>query len=232
MKKKQDLKAMWKKTWHFIWEEDSLLSWVVNVVLAFVLIKFIVYPGLGFMLDTSHPIVAVVSGSMEHKTVPMCMQNDIYGRCVSYASGKYEICGKSVDYRRNLNLEDFYSICGSWYNSVNISKDDFSKFPLTNGFNKGDIMILYGRNEVVVGDVIVFQAERPDPIIHRVVSKKDVNGEKVFKTKGDHNQDSYYFEASISQDEIIGKAVFRIPLLGYVKIWAVDLVRFIIGLVR
>jgi len=232
MKKKHDLKKLWKKTWHFIWEDDSVLSWVVNVVLAFVLIKFIVYPGLGFMLGTSHPIVAVVSGSMEHKTVPRCMQNDIYGRCLSYADSKYEICGKSVDYGRNLNLNEFYDLCGQWYGSINISQDDFNKFSLRNGFNKGDIMILYGWCEVKVGDVIVFLADRPDPIIHRVVSEKEVDGEIFYKTKGDHNQDSYYFEASIGDDEIIGKAVFRIPLLGYVKIWAVDLVRFIIGLVR
>ena len=61
-----DLKKVLKKFWHFIWEEDSLLSWIVNVILAFVIIKFIVYPGLGFLLSTTHPVVAVVSESMEH----------------------------------------------------------------------------------------------------------------------------------------------------------------------
>jgi len=59
-------KKFLKKFWHFIWEEDSLASWIVNVILAFILIKFIVYPGLGFLLSTTHPVVAVVSGSMEH----------------------------------------------------------------------------------------------------------------------------------------------------------------------
>lgn len=55
-----------KKFWHFIWEEDSIWSWLANIILAFVLIKFIVYPGLSLALATTHPIVAVVSGSMEH----------------------------------------------------------------------------------------------------------------------------------------------------------------------
>lgn len=46
-----------------------MLSWVVNVVIAFILIKFLVYPGMGFALGTTHPVVAVVSSSMEHSGV-------------------------------------------------------------------------------------------------------------------------------------------------------------------
>ena len=63
---KPGTRAFLKKAWHFIWEDDSVLSWLVNIILAFVLIKFIVYPGLGFILQTTHPVVAVVSESMEH----------------------------------------------------------------------------------------------------------------------------------------------------------------------
>ena len=57
-----------RKVWHFIWEDNSMFSWGVNVLLAFILIKFLVYPGLGFALSTSHPVVAVISESMEHET--------------------------------------------------------------------------------------------------------------------------------------------------------------------
>ena len=68
-KKKADwlYPSKWKGIWYFIWEDNSLLSWIVNVILAFVLIKFIIYPGLGLLFSTSYPIVAVVSGSMEHQ---------------------------------------------------------------------------------------------------------------------------------------------------------------------
>ena len=59
--------SKWKSVWYFIWEDNSLLSWAVNVILAFVIIKFLLYPGLGFIFATTHPIVAVVSGSMEHQ---------------------------------------------------------------------------------------------------------------------------------------------------------------------
>ena len=62
----KNFKRTWKKIWYFIWEDNSIWSWIVNIILAFVLIKFIVYPGLGLILSTSHPVVAVVSESMEH----------------------------------------------------------------------------------------------------------------------------------------------------------------------
>ena len=55
-----------RKVWKFIWEDDSALSWIVNVILAFVIVKFLIYPGLGLVLHTTHPVVAVVSGSMDH----------------------------------------------------------------------------------------------------------------------------------------------------------------------
>lgn len=60
------MRELLRKAWHFIWEDNSILSWVINVILAFVIIKFLVYPGLGFVLATTNPVVAVVSGSMEH----------------------------------------------------------------------------------------------------------------------------------------------------------------------
>ena len=55
-----------KKIWKFIWHDDSLLSWIVNVIIAFILVKVIIYPGLGLIFQTTHPVVAVVSSSMEH----------------------------------------------------------------------------------------------------------------------------------------------------------------------
>ena len=61
-----DYRKVLKRVWHFIWEDNSIWSWIANIAIAFILIKFIVYPSLGFFLSTSHPVVAVVSESMEH----------------------------------------------------------------------------------------------------------------------------------------------------------------------
>jgi len=200
------LKKTLRRIWHFIWEDDSWLSWIVNIVLAFVIIKFLVYPGLGFALSTSHPIVAVVSGSMEHD-----------GSFDDWWSAG-AVCGAKACTQ------------GEFYEGVGISKEGFSEFDFRNGFNVGDIMVLHGKDpgDVQVGDVIVFQANRADPIIHRVIKITENEGTYTFTTKGDHNPTTLQFEKNIKEEAIIGNAVLKIPMLGYVKILFVKL----IGLVR
>lgn len=216
MKKRFNLKKTWKKIWYFIWEDNSVWSWIVNILLAFVIIKYLVYPGLGLVLATSHPVVAVISNSMEHE--------------------------QGLDKWLELN-EDYYL-------QYNITKDDFYDFNLKRGFNKGDIIVLYGKKpkDINIGDVIVFRSGRPDPIIHRVIKKWDVDGEFYFHTKGDHNSNSiaYYVdlagrpvpkgtpnsieildETNIPQDKIIGKAAFKVPFLGWIKIGFVEAVQFV-----
>lgn len=210
----------WKKIWWFIWEDDSVWSWLANVVIAFILIKFIVYPSLGFLLGTSHPIVAVVSNSMEQP-------GSFDQWWASSALCSYGPCTQ----------EQFYLEYG-------ISKDEFKTFPYKNGFNTGDIMILYGTSpeNIRLGDIIVFQSRRTDPIIHRVIQIKsgiqgsEENTDIFFHTKGDHNSrsiiDYSLDETNINSRSTVGyadygktsKAVLRIPFLGYIKIWFVKLI--------
>ena len=196
---KKEVKKLLKKTWHFIWEDNSIWSWIVNVILAFVLIKFIVYPGLGFLLITSHPVVAVVSESMEH----------------------------------NINFEQWWDENQAWYLQNKITKDQFKKFSLKNGFKKGDIMVLIGKDaeNIEIGDVIVFRSNKKDPIIHRVVKKTENNGMYNFQTKGDNNEgsikNSQLDETNLSESDIIGTAFLRIPLLGYIKIGFVGMLELI-----
>ncbi len=57
-----------KKIWRFVWNDNSIWSWIINALLAFVIIKFLVYPGLGLVLQTSNPVVAVISNSMQHQS--------------------------------------------------------------------------------------------------------------------------------------------------------------------
>ncbi len=194
-----DYKKILKQVWHFIWEEDSIWSWLVNIVLAFVLIKFIVYPGLGFALNTSHPVVAVVSESMEH----------------------------------NSNFNEWWDNANKWYTDKGIKKEDFASFPLKNGFNKGDIMVLKGKKpeNIKIGDVIVFWSAKRDPIIHREVNKWQENEAYYFQTKGDNYKTNpasiknpLLDETKISEEQIVGTAILRIPLLGYIKVWFTEFI--------
>lgn len=191
-----EFKKVCQAVWHFIWEDDSLASWIVNVALAFVLIKFIVYPGLGFLLGTSFPIVAVISGSMEH----------------------------------DGSFDAWWGGQSSWYEERGISKSSFTSYPFKNGFNRGDIIVLRGapKGKIRQGDVLVFKSSyRPEPIIHRVVGMRDEDGVLLYQTKGDHNPGSWDFEKSVMHDTVVGKAYFRIPLLGYIKIGFVSLLRLL-----
>jgi signal peptidase I len=103
---------------------------------------------------------------------------------------------------------------------MHITYQQFEKFPMKNGFNKGDIIILTGEkfDDLKIGEIIVYQSRLAYPIIHRVVAKDD-----VVQTKGDHNArqitDAQLNEKYITKDQIIGKAWLKIPYLGYIKIW-------------
>jgi len=201
-----------KKSWNYIWNDDSLGSWILNVILAFVIIKFVIYPVLGFAMGTSLPVVAVISGSMEHE-------------------GNFDDWWQS-------NAECEFMICSQseYYKNVNISKDNFLNFPLKNGFNKGDIILLRGvkSDNVEIGDVLVFNAnmvyaenKNSYPIIHRVIEVNEEDGKYTYVTKGDHNRmsivNSGLDEFDVRSESIVGKGFLRVPYVGYVKIGFVNL---------
>ena len=182
-----------KKTWHFIWHEDSLLSWLVNLILAFVIVKWVVYPVIGLLLSTSYPIVAVVSGSMEHN---------------------------------GQTFEEWWAANGQWYEERFITQEEFSTYSFVNGFNKGDIMLLkgVGPKDIKVGDVLVYESpSHSNPIIHRIVGIEE--GEQLqMITKGDNNAQAD--SAAVHEQQITrtGKAIFRVPWLGWIKIGFASLV--------
>ena len=80
-------------------------------------------------------------------------------------------------------------------------------------YYKGDMIVVYGEKNVEVGDIIVFDVpDRTYPIIHRVYSITD----QGIMTKGDHNRsvDPWITQ----QSSLHGKAILKVPLLGWVKI--------------
>jgi signal peptidase I len=181
-----NVKNFLKWLWWFIWEDDSWASWLVNIVLAFIIVKFIIYPGLGFLLGTDLPIVAVVSGSMEHN---------------------------------GLGFDEWWDANNAWYRDNGILKEDMKSYRFKNGFNKGDIIVLTGvkPDKLKKGTVVVYATKRYKyPIIHRVVNSWNVDGKYYFETKGDnnHQQDP----EPVSETQLLGKAWFKIPYLGWIKL--------------
>lgn len=181
-----------KRFWRFL-NQDTWLSWIVSLALLIVLIKFVFFPLLTFATGSELPLVIVESCSMYHDS----------------------------------DFENWWQRNAAWYENKGIEKSDFENFPLKNGFSKGDIMFVWGRGQVKTGDVIIFKPNAeslaPNPIIHRVVTESPVG------TKGDNgktNSDQLrkntnaqmLDETDISKEQVVGKAVFKIPLIGWVKL--------------
>ena len=175
-----------KKAWNFIWHSNSIWSWIINIILAYLIVKFLIYPGLGLILGTTHPVVAVVSNSMQH----------------------------------DQGFEEWWNENKEWYLSHNIKEEDFKNFAMKDGFSKGDIIVLKSAKDISIGDIIVFEGNSNNPIIHRATSLEPL------QTKGDNNPNQFpsLGETNINRGEVIGKAVFKIPLLGWVKIGFTNLI--------
>jgi len=177
----ENVKKYLKKFWRFL-KKDSWASFVVTLLLAFIIIKFVFFPGLSLITGTSLPIVIVESCSMYHHDA---------GFENTFKSPVYEEYGLSIEDTR-------------WWD-----------FP--NGFSKGDLIFVVGADNVEVGDVIIFHGGAANPLIHRVVS---IEG-GIYSTKGDNyktNSNQLPSELNIQKEQIIGKALFRVPFVGWVKL--------------
>lgn len=240
------VREWWRKVWFVLWKDDSPLSIILSFIVAFLLIQYIFYPGLGLLLGTEYPVVAVISGSMEHRANLGCSEyENIAGdtprhRCPENSLVPM-ICGVEVNQTGRLSFDEFWSLCGAWYEREGIAKGAFADFPFPRGFNTGDIMVLRRADDIRIGDVIVFEGRTPEPIIHRVVDITKTDRGTVYSTKGDHNagqiisyqslalgdgavQVPIIDERSINEAQVVGKAWFRIPWLGYPKLWLTQII--------
>jgi len=213
-----------KKFWYYIWYDDSFGSYVANFVFAYIFIKFLLFPTMGFILGTDYPIVAIVSGSMEHKIV------------------NGQICAnKIISSNKDLDYDSWWSNCGDYYEkNFNLSKEEFLSFEYKNGLNIGDVLVLRGKEpkNIDVGEVLIFIPQDKNfyltkgPVIHRVIKKwVDDNGKTHFQTKGDHNSKSFKnFENDIIEDNVLAVSGVRIPFIGYAKIWMTNIIYFVTGI--
>lgn len=172
------MKESLKKFWAFL-KEDSWPSFVVSLVIALIVIKFMFFPLLSLATGTALPLVIVESCSMYHS-----MELD-------------QIMTEGI------------------YRDYNLTMNDTKGWIFKNGFTKGDIIFVVGAKNAKVGDVIIFNGGQSNPIIHRVVG---IDASGKYTTKGDNNLGFLPYEKGISPDLVVGKAVFKIPALGWVKL--------------
>lgn len=189
-----------KKFWHLLWEDNSIKGWIFSLIFLFVFIKLIFFPGLSLITGTSLPLAIVESCSMYH-------QGNIFS-----------------------NFDDWFDKHKEKYERIDITKEDFQSFILNGGFSKGDILFMIKANpeKLKVGDIILFSSgNRKTPIIHRIIKIQEKDGEKIFTTMGDNNNQILtpnnnaggVDEREIKEEQLVGKAIFRIaPKLGWAKL--------------
>ena len=188
---KGDLKKFWNKLWFIVWKDDSLKGWIISIIFLFVLIKFIFFPLLSLITGTTLPLAIVESCSMYHD-----------GNLFS-------------------NYNEWFENTESKYTNLEITKGQFSDFIFKKGFNKGDILFIVGANpdKLEIGDIIIFNGGRSNPLIHRIINIEETGEEKIFSTIGDNNAGQLETEIAITESQLVGKAVFKLaPYLGWVKL--------------
>lgn len=188
---KERFKNFWKKFWFIVWKDNSLKGWIISLIFLFIVIKFIFFPLMNLVTGTELPMAIVESCSMYHK-------GNVFSR-----------------------FDNWWERHDDKYTELIINKLDFQDFNFRRGFSKGDILFIVGikPEKLKVGDIIVFDAEQRNPVIHRIIDIKTENGDYIFSTIGDNNNGQLSFENNITEEQIVGKAVFRlVPSLGWAKL--------------
>lgn len=102
---------------------------------------------------------------------------------------------------------------------------------MTPAISPGDIVVsqYVDPQTINVDDIVTFQySDQKDTksITHRVINISTQEGQRVFYTKGDANENPDLNQ--VDAEDVIGKVVFIIPLLGYLVNFAQSLFGFIL----
>lgn len=185
-------KKFLKKFWFIVWKDDSFKGWLISIIFIFIVIKLIFFPFLNLVTGTELPLAIVESCSMYH-------QGNVFS-----------------------GFENWWDRHDEKYSEISITKEDFELFGFRRGFSKGDILFIVKAKpeKLEVGDVIIFNGGQRNPIIHRIIEiEQEEDGKYIFSTMGDNNNGQLSVEKRITEDQLVGKAVFRIaPYLGWGKL--------------
>lgn len=191
MEKQNKLKKFLNDFWYIVWRDESLKGWIISIIFIFIAIKFIFFPLMSLATGTNLPLAIVESCSMYHK-----------GNLFS-------------------EHDSWWERHDSKYSEIQLTKEQFRDFNFKNGFSKGDILFIIKAKpeKLEIGDVLIFNGGKQNPIIHRIINVKEENEKYIFSTLGDNNNGQLGVEKEINSEQLIGKAVFRIaPSFGWAKL--------------
>lgn len=222
------------------------VKFIVELLTAFIA-AFVLYTVVGLIMGTGMPLVIVVSGSME----PTLYRGDVV--LLQGVSIADDLKVQEISIDRDLEGLSFWD-----FGTVNYFPDSTAP-PLGTHLceqrqGRGVYSVEIGGKEIRLekdGDIIVYFSKFPgrisEPIIHRAVLKIHAKDGDYFLTKGDSKYNSLFDQDCgrvvlgipecscisvypIKLEEIQGKAIGSIPLIGYAKLFLIDdISQFLLG---
>ena len=207
-------------------QKSEVISTIVYLVFAFVF-AFVLYNFFGFVLGTQAPLVIVVSGSME----PVMYRGDI----VVISGAKLEELNVPQVELNNFDLDQ--TPLANYAMPVCVEKDSGRQESCENLLQQGTgpfetTAVKFSETQTVNihkdGEILVYNSSLGQPVIHRSVVKIKGLDKTYVLTKGDSvfnpliDQQAGITSGALTQDQIVGKAIFRVPLLGYIKLLLFD----------
>ena len=120
------------------------------------------------------------------------------------------MCGQRIDEPKNFNK--YWEMCGSFYESIGITGDEFRQFTNPNGLSRGDLLFVMGPDNPRVGDILIYRKSGSDfTIVHRLIETNN----DFYITKGDNNNVA---DPPVAKNYVVGKVVFAVPILGYPRL--------------
>ena len=99
------------------------------------------------------------------------------------------------------------------YTEKGITIQDTKNWDFKNGLNKGDVIFVMKSKNLKTGNVIIFNGGENHPIIHRLIDNTE-----PYATYGDNNPGQLNTEKAIKENQLMGRAIFKIPYIGWIKL--------------
>lgn len=216
--------------------DNKTRAWIIYIIFA-ALFAFLIYNGVGLLLGTQYPFMIVVSGSME----PLYHRGDII---VLQGVSSAELTASNVPVvelnafsLKNVSPFEFVSFYCSGKNVTGLMPCDYFKLAFLNkqfslqDFDTKELHFINGKTMQLseYGPIVVYySSEQHRQIVHRVIALIKAQDGLYVLTKGDSannplvDQDAGITAFAKHAGELQGKAIFMIPLLGYVKLILID----------
>ena len=177
------------------------------------------FPSFGLYIDSVVlTVIPVVIGFLIYISLKQFQNKEIEGKTLK-SSKLYSYTSVIITLVIVVGIVMLTS-CKFNYGSIAIGSGS-----MTGTINKGDVIVFkqLGDYEVKNGDVMVFRKDGK-LIVHRIIDILEINeGEYVYYTKGDANQDPDGYP--LKREELVGVVKFRITYLGLPSVELSELIK-------